>query len=150
MRHLERMRLGMALAGLLFCMTSTALAMSSGHKATATAAGAGNLATVCGVNFTDDGSLQWFQSKDATVPSIVLRPNQEDDFAHLSVAIGDARVVPNGHGTPVQTIVFYERTGQVDKLLYVTDTGLLYEPVSHHYFRPDSTVQAFLAEHSPE
>lgn len=150
MRHLDRMRLGMALAGLLFCMTSTALAMSSGHKTTAATADAANLAALCGVNLTDDGSIQWFQTKDAAVPSIVLRPNQDDEFAGLSAGVGEAMVVPNGQGTPAQTIVFYERTGQVDKLLYVTDTGLLYEPVSHHYFRPGSTVQSFLAEHSPE
>lgn len=149
-RHLDRMRMGMALAGLLFCMTSSALAMSSGHKTTVPATDTDNLASICNVNLKDDGSLQLFQSIDAKIPSLVLRYYQGADFDRLNAAISAATVVPNGHGKPIQSIVFYERTGQTDKLLALTDTNLLYDAASSHYFRPNSMVLAYLAEHTPK
>jgi hypothetical protein len=150
-RHLDRMRMGMALAALLFCMTSSAMAMSGKQKTTLTPEDpASHLATLCNVTLTDDGSLQWFDHLGAKVPVVVLRYNEGKEFDELSAAVSEAKVVQDGHGTPIQSMVFYERTGQVDRLFYVTDTNLLFDPGTHQYFRPNAVVMKFLDINVPE
>lgn len=148
MRQLDRMRIGMALAGLLLCLTSSAALTLSGYRPSSVAtADVDRLADLCNVNLMDDSSVQLFSNPSSAVPSAVLRRHQGDGFLLFCQAVSASKLDRDGFGKPVQTLVFYESNGQVDKLLYVTDSGLLYDSGNRHYFQPEETVRTFLKAH---
>lgn len=147
MRQMERKQLGLAVAALMLCFTSL-VPLTERKNAKATAAPTKpnqTLSEVCHIDPTDDRALQIARFNDADKPPlVVVRRNDDPQFAALAQAIHDA-VATDGHPqTPALMLVLYERNGQPDYRLIVTKDGYLFDPASKQVFQTNAVFRQFM------
>lgn len=142
------MQTGMAIAALLFCLTSTVTTFANHEKAApkvqqASAASAAKLMSVCHVNFTLDDRLELHDLTTHRIVAVLSRKNEW--FLPMTQALNDAAAEPMRPVQLIRSVVLYKPTGEIDRQLYVTDAGLVFDPVTHCMFQTERIASKFLA-----
>ncbi|MCL6636352.1 MAG: hypothetical protein K6T26_00270 [Alicyclobacillus sp.] len=143
MRHIDRMRAGMALAAALFCLTSATTPWSAARpvrSATAAASEAAEtsppatLAGVAPIVWSDTGAVGWFAHLGDSQPVRVWRRGESHQLRPMLQALAAAPLTQPSSSRFSGALVLYKRNGEASHTLYLTEDGRVYEPVSQSYF----------------
>ena len=148
MRHKERTQLGVALCGVLLCLTSTIAGFPHGKHTISLANSAIRLSSVCPVDAKTDTCVVFYKGLTMDNPVVTVTNQDKPTLASLAAGTNDATLHNAARDGLQHVLVFYKRTGVVDRTFYITNAGLLYDPVHSRYFRPESSVlSAFISQH---
>lgn len=158
MRHTDKMRMGLALAGLVFCFTSAAQILvrhpddKQGLSAATTTASVRSVSASSGdthlpekieERLKQDSWMQWISVESG--PSIhahkmIAKTDNPALFTAITGAIGHAHPGSATHQPIQHLIVFYRRDGSMDWVAEVASDSTLFDPVSHRYLHPSSNI----------
>lgn len=148
MRQMERVQVGMALVGMVFCLTTPlALLRHAAHRTPKP--GMPTFEQLEGKDLTADGSVMVVRGSDAWHPPVDVISATDKmgslPFAALANSVNQAALT-NATAMYPYELIFYRPTGQRDRVFYANPDGVLLDSQSHLRFQAPPILQTYLEQ----
>lgn len=162
MRHTDKMRMGLAMAGLIFCFSSASQflvqhankkqGLPTAAKTTSIPTHDSWMAHVDAASAKDvdhlkrlqeDSLLQWLSvgtNSSTHLQKIIAKADNPQLFTAITKSIQRSEPSRGTHHPIRSIIVFYRRDGSMDWVVDVASDNTLFDPVTHRYLHPPSNI----------
>lgn len=148
MRLNDRLHIGIALAGMVFCLTTPlALVAHAAHRVSAP--NAPTFRDLSDDDLTTDGSVVVLRGDGAWHPPIaVISPYDHVGaipFSAIANSVNQAGLTRASALYPYE-LVFYRPTGQLDRTFYANPDGVLMDATTRLHFQAAPILQTYLEQ----